>query len=353
MKRRLGRIVLAVGVVLLLLTPVLRLAVTPLLAQAPRVPGERGFLNHVSTGTISTLFDLESGTSSEPIPVTRTQTTRGDEEAALGVVDEGLNVSVDSTLDRIVTDEGALISEVSYRLAPDRRSQALADCCGAAVAGVSASMAGAGNPLRLPWFSPEQTYPYYDVTLMAPVDMAYLGRDRVGDIDAMKYQQATPPTPVGTVPVPGRLVGSEQGTVGVGRTYAATRTLWVDPTTGIILRQTERVREALRTPDGKDVVTLLAMTLTSTQEQVDAQVAAAHREGLPVLWAHSYGPALCLVVGGLLVLLGLARMLSLSRTRRAQEDFPDDLRRFDDLSGFFDESSGSTTPAHPEPGTTG
>ncbi len=351
MGRRLTRLALALGIVLLLLAPILRLAVTPLLAQAPRVPGAQGFLNSISTGTVSTLFDLETGTSSDPILVTRSQTTRGDLQAGLDVVPDGLNVGVYSTLDRVVTDSGTLVSDISYRLAADRHTQALADCCGANVAGVSTAMAGAGNPLRLPWFVPAAPYPYYDVTLMAPVEMEYLGTDRVGDIDAVKLQQATPPTPVGTIPVPGRLVGSEDETVGVQRTYAATRTLWVDPTTGIILRQTERIREALRTAEGRDIVTLLAMNLTSTQEQVDAQVAAAHREGRPVLWAHAYGPALCLVLGGLLVLLGLGRMISLSRTRRAQEDFPDDLTRFEDLRSFLDDAREPSPGPGPEPGT--
>lgn len=336
MGRRLTSVVLALGVLLLLVAPVLRMVVAPMLAQAPRVPGERGFLNHVSTGTITTLFDLESGTAAEPIAVTRTETTRGDGPAALAVAGDGLNVAVSSTLDRTVTADGRLIAEVSYRLAADRHSQALADCCGASVAGVSPPMAGAGNPLRLPWFTPEATYPYFDVTLLAPVEMAYLGLDRVADIDAMKFQQATPPTPVGTVPVPGRLVGSEQETVGAERTYAATRTLWVDPTTGLILRRTERVREALRLPAGREVLTLLAMTLSSTPEQVQAQVAAAHDQGRPVVLARTVGPVASVALGVLLLLVGLVSLVVHSRRQRVQEDFPDQWATFDDLREAFD-----------------
>ncbi len=336
MGRWLTRTILAVGLLLLVAAPVLRYAVTPLLAQAPRVPGENGYLNHVSTGTISTLFDLEEEAADEPIAVTRTETSRGDEQQALAVVDDGLNVAVYTTLDRTVTEDGRLISEVSHRLAADRHSQSLVDCCGAAVAGVSVAMAGAGSPLRLPWFTPEQPYPFFDVTLLAPVPMTYLGRDRVADIDAMKFQQATPPTPVGTVLVPGRLVGSEQETVGAERTYAATRTLWVDPTTGIILRRTERIREALRSSSGKDVLTLLAMTLTSTPEQVQAQAEAAHDEGRPVILAHTIGPLVGAVGGALLLVVGLVLVAAQSRQRRALEDFPDTWADFDDLKEAFD-----------------
>lgn len=330
--RRATRIMLALGLIGLLAAPILRLAVTPLLAQAPLVPGDSGFVTQVSTGTITALFDLGSGTSAEPVAVTRTETTRGDAAAAMAAAGQGLNVAVLSTLDRVVTTDGRVISAVSYRLAADRHSQALADCCGAQVAGVSPPMAGAGNPLRLPWFTPEAAYPYFDIALLASAPMEYLGSDPVGDMAALKLQQATPPTKVGTVLVPGRLVGSAEDTVGAARMYSTVRTLWVDPTTGIILRRTERTLQTLRSAAGKDVLTLVAMELATTPEQVDAQVQRARREGRPVLWAHSYGPALCLAVGGVLVLAGASSIVTRRRHRRIESDSPDELASFDDLS---------------------
>lgn len=324
---------MALGLLLVLAAPILRLAVTPLLAQAPLTPGESGSVTLTSTGRVTALFDLGSGTNAEPVPVTRTETTRGDPAAASAVADEGLNVAVLSTLDRTVTGDGRVLGEVSYRLAADRHSQALADCCGAQVAGVSPPMAGAGNPLRLPWFTPHATYSYFDITLLAPAPMEYLGPDRVGGMAAVKFQQATTPTQVGTVLVPGRLVGSEQETVGAARMYSTIRTLWVDPTTGIILRRTERTLQTLRSAAGRDVLTLLAMELDSPPEQVDALVQQARQEGRPVLWTHSYGPALCLAVGGGLLLVGTSAVVVQAHRRRLQAEFPDEPADFNDLRG--------------------
>ena len=84
--RRLTRLALAVGLLLLVAAPVMRFWVTPVLAQSPEVPGGDGFLTHVSTGTITTLFDLETAESTaiEPIPVTRTESTRGDRGGRAG-----------------------------------------------------------------------------------------------------------------------------------------------------------------------------------------------------------------------------------------------------------------------------
>ncbi|MGB8020282.1 MAG: porin PorA family protein [Candidatus Nanopelagicales bacterium] len=337
MSPRATRTMLALGLLGVLAAPILRLAVTPLLAQAPLVPGDSGFVTHVSTGTISALFDLGSGTAVEPVAVTRTETTRGDAAAALAVVDQGLNVAVLSTLDRAVTADGRVISAVSYRMAADRHSQALADCCGAQVAGVSPSMAGAGNPLRLAWFTPEAAYPYFDIVLLTPAQMEYLGRDTVGGMAALKFQQATTPTQVGTVLVPGRLVGADADTAGAARMYSTIRTLWVDPTTGIILRRTERTLQTLRSAGGKDVLTLLAMELGTTPEQVDALVQQARREGRPVLWAHAYGPVLCLAVGGVLLVAGISSLVAGSRHRRIESEFPDEPAGFGDLRSRAEE----------------
>ncbi len=338
-RRWLSRAALAVGLMLLVAAPVLRFWVTPALAQSPRVPGAGSFLTYTSTGTVTTLFDLESEsevTTAEPIPVTRTLATVGNADATAQAEAEGLNIAVAETLDQTITEDDRTIAQTQYRLAADRRSQALVDCCGAQVGGVTVPMAGVGNPLRLPWFTPPATYPYFDTTLLTAVDLAYIGKDQVGDIHAMKFQQATPPTVVGTVHVPGDLVGSEQSTVSLGRAYTMTRSLWVDPTTGIVLRSAERVRETLRDDTGQDVVVLLLMTLNSTPEQEGAQLAAAHEQGRPVLWAFGYGPALCLAVGGLLLLLGLIGVIAGVRAHRVERDFPDEWATFDDLRQAFE-----------------
>jgi hypothetical protein len=114
------------------------------------------------------------------------------------------------------------------------------------------------------------------------------------------------------------------------------RTLWVDPTTGIVLRKVERIREALRDTTGKDIVTLLAMTTSSTPESVEAEAARAREEGRPVLWAYTYGPLLAVVLGLILLLVGAVAAIVRTRAARVEEDFPDELATFEDLREAFD-----------------
>ena len=335
--RRRRHLSVIIGILLVAAAPVLRLGVTPLLAQSPAVPGSTTF---TSAGTVTSLFDVSAGAGEQPgqvpLNVTRTVTTVGDEAASEQEQAAGSNVAVTDSLEQTLTSDGRLIDQTQARLAADRRTQALVDCCGAKVAGTTFTMAGAGSPLRLPWFTPEEAYPYLDLTLMSTVEMAYLGHDTVDGADTLKFQQATAPTELGDVPVPGELIG-EEGTVRLGRAYAVNRSLWVDPITGIVVRTSERIRQTLRDETGRDVVTLLSMTLGSTADTEAAQLRAARSEGRPVLWAHTYGPALCLAVGVLLLAAVIIGAVMRLRERRLEEDFPDELATFEDLRETFDE----------------
>lgn len=331
--RRSLRLAIAVGLVLLVSSPVLRFWVTPALAQSPVDPGDGTFQTFTTTGSITSLFDLatQRDISDEVQAATRIISVRGDVDASRSAEGDGHNVAVVDTIERMVTDDGRLIHEATMRLATDRHTQALVDCCEVQVAGVSTAMAGSGSPLRLPWFTPARTYPYFDPTLLAAVPMAFIGTDELAGMPAWKFQQVTNPTAIGTVRAPGRLVDSEQETVPLTRTHAVTRTLWVDPTTGIILRKQERVRETLRDDVGRDIVALLAMDLASTPEQETAQRIQARGEGIPVRWAHTYGPATTLVSGALLLVGGLVGTALRTRQLRVQRDFPDEIASFEDL----------------------
>lgn len=332
MSRWVWRVLAGLGALAIVAAIVLRLAIAPLVAQSPVLPGPAGFVNHVSIGTVTGLLDLETGVEREPIRVTRTETTRGDAAAAAQAALLGFNVSVLDTLTRVVGPEGKVIREDNYRMAPDRRSGALADCCGVFVGGVSVPMGGAGYPLRLPPLPQQGSYPFFDVNLLAAVPMKYLGSDQAGGITAMKFQQATPPTKAGRLVVPGKLVGAGDRPTTADRYYSATRTLWVDPTSGIILRKSERTRETVRDAKGRDVVTLYSAALDSSAEQTAESAAAARAAAAPIRWARTLGPALLAVLGVGLLLAAWAGFMHARRLDQLSVDFPDRWANFDDIT---------------------
>ncbi|MGV1003650.1 MAG: porin PorA family protein [Candidatus Nanopelagicales bacterium] len=331
MSTRAVKLLAALGLLLLLLAPVLRLVVTAYFAQAPLSPGPEGFDTQVSTGTVTALLDLDGGLTTHPTKISQTVTTRADEAVAASARAAGYNVGVFSTLARTVDESGKVLREENLRLAADRRTQALVDCCGVFVGGVVVPMAGAGNPLRFPAFPARDTYPYFDTVLLTAAPMRFLGEDELNGSKVYKYQQATAPTAVGQVAVPGKLVGSRKETANGVRMYAGIRSVWVDPTTGIILRKAERIRETLRDSRGVGVLALYSADLDYTAEQTAANQALARAQGRPLRLSGFWAPAV--LSGAGVLLLGWAGVAGFRRKREAElaDDFTDEWASFDDV----------------------
>lgn len=329
----LRQVVAALGLLCLLAAPVLRFVVTPWLAQAPLLPGPDGFVTQVSTGRVNAVLDLNSGQVTDPSAITQTATTRGDAAAALAARAQGHNVAVNATLTRTLDATGAILREENFRLAADRRSQALVDCCGVFVGGVAVATSGAGNPLRFPAFPSQATYPYFDTVLLTAAPMKFLGTAQLGGFASYKFQQATAPTAVGRVAVPGKLVGSKQATATGERMYAITRTVWVDPVTGIILRKTERIRETLRNSQGVDVLTLYSADLDNSAQQTIANIAAARSAGRGLRVTHGWAPLALLVSGALMIALTAFSAFRGQRSAELAREFTDEWADFDDIRG--------------------
>lgn len=336
--RRFSRAAPVLVVVLLATAAVLTFWVTPWLAQASAVPDGMESVTTTSVGSVSTLVDLEADglVDAQPVLVTRTRTTTVDELASHEAAGSGLNAAVTSTSDVTAAEDGRIITHTRYRLAADQHSQALMDCCGSHVDGAPTPVAGSGSPLRFPWFTPSEPYPYYDVTARATAVLAPIGSEEVGGIRAMKFQQSETPVLLGSVAVPGQLVDSDEESVNLQRAYAVNRTVWVDPTTGVVLRDVERIRQTLRDSSGSDVITLLVMTTATAQDDVRRQVALATAQGRAVRWAHSYGPAFCIAAGVLLLLGSAIGLVVTGRADRVAREFPDEFASFEDLRPILD-----------------
>ncbi len=105
--------------------------------------------------------------------------------------------------------------------------------------------------------------------------------------------------------VPGQLVNSTEPSVKAERRYQNTRTMWVEPTSGIIVKGSEQQRQVLFGPDGKEGTVLLDATLTFNEETVKESVARADEARKKLTLISSTGPIVLLSVGALLLLAGI------------------------------------------------
>ena len=96
----------------------------------------------------------------------------------------------------------------------------------------------AGLHFKYPFDTQQQSYQIYDNTLGKPVTSRFEGTDTVNGTPVYKFVQEIPATQFSEQKVAGELVGAGPvPSVDVGRFYANTITDYVEPTTGLIVKQ--------------------------------------------------------------------------------------------------------------------
>ena len=265
MRRVAGYVLVGVGVFLLTLAPMLRFYVSPRLAQL--APDER--VTTAARASDATILP-PGGRAPVTTDLLATREIRGDRSQAGSAV-----VVWDVSL-RFTDGRGTPVGSRTERVALDRTTSSAVRCCGDSVDGQPA--AHAGLAYRFPFGTRQQTYPLYDPTVGRAVAARFAGTATVHGVPVYRFEQRIAATRVGTVDLRGAAEPAGD-TVRLDRFHAAERTLWVEPRTGIVVKTREHLRTTGRPADGRDVVTLLDATFTSTPASVRAQadVAAAQR----------------------------------------------------------------------------
>jgi hypothetical protein len=315
MRRVFGFVAIGLGIFLLAFAGLARWYVAPRVAVAPlgctdtnAICQDRVNLSP-SAGIATTLFDPATLTSRTDVPLVGQERVRADVEASHGpddrtVWDESQTVS---------DSDGNLIQATTMRIPFDGHTSQMIDCCGANADGVPITDFSGINPLKFGFGTEQKTYQYYDKTINKATPMEFKSVETVSGVECYKFVQVIAPTQIGTLEVPGDLVGSSDASVQAPEFYANTRTVWVEPVTGVIVKGTEQQKQTLRGADGTDKLTLIEATIGFTDENVrlSAQQAADGKSQLGVV--QTMIPLAGLVLG--LVALGLGIWLVVGARR--------------------------------------
>jgi hypothetical protein len=137
---------------------------------------------------------------------------------------------------------------------------------------------------KFPFDTKKQTYPYWDALVGNTFDAKYDGTDKVDGVDTYKFK-------VDITDAPAEVTDGVQGK------YSSQRTIWVEPVTGSILKQTEKQQRVAN--DGSNVIDLsIDMDLPSSKQMADEAKTNLRLLSLVGTW---------LPIGGLLV--GLVTLL--------------------------------------------
>lgn len=307
MRRTVGFVLVGLGVFGIVLGLLLRFYAYDRLALVPLNQQSES----ISSGEDMTVFYPARLEEEDGVDVTATRLVRGDPDAPEAKPDG--NVMVWDVGVVVEDTEGNVISASLDHLCLDRHTnEAVQPCSGEGIEDNSDDNAidsndrveHSGLSYKFPFGTEQRDYQYFDNSTKRPETMRFVGVETIEGVETYKFEQKVPLTKLEDREVPGSLVGEpDEPSVTAGRFYENTRTVWVEPYSGIIVKGTEDLEQTLRDSSGEAHVTLFAGTLGFTDETVRNAAADASEARTQLRLVRDIGP-LALVIGGVLLLLG-------------------------------------------------
>lgn len=241
----------------------------------------------------------------------------------------------------------------------DRRSGEATNCCGD-----YRSTGDLDNPdaledttheglvFKFPFNVQKETYQWWDGDLQKALPMEFQDEEDIFGTNTYRFQQQIPDTVIATREVPGTLFAADlEGNVDADLHYENTRTLWVEPNTGVVIKGEEQVNKTLQAP-GQQPVGFTVGTIGFDDETIQANADEWGSKGS--LLGLIRGPLMWYLLIPGLILLGLGAFLVLTGRRDAEEPLADEAVYVDEsetsyeeqypdrTEQFFDEAEGAS-----------
>jgi hypothetical protein len=255
MSRRVGFVLVFVGLFLLFFGLFERVYAYPRLKKAPLDQ----YSQPVATGT-GTYFNRSPDKLTEitGAQLKNVRTVRGDVKA--GTDEVAVWDSFNSTVD--TADQG-VITATQERIALDRVTAQSVQCCGE-------NPRHQGLTLKFPFDTEKTTYQFWDGPAQRALPAAFTRTEKLNGLTVYRFEQRIDRLDVGDQEIPGTLAGEpDTPSVQTNIIYSNTKTLWVEPATGIIVKAQQDANQVLETQGGEQVLTLLNAVLTYDEATVD------------------------------------------------------------------------------------
>jgi hypothetical protein len=213
------------------------------------------------------------------------------------------------------------------RLAFNRRTGELVNCCGSYV-GADTNLAGeSGLAYVWPFNAQKKTYQVFNTTLMKPVSAVYAGTATVDGESTYKYVETMSPTESGSQTVPGSLVGvKDEQTVTLGEYNAGVTTEYVDPITGAPVSAVISEHVYLASNPATPLLNLLDAHFTDVPSSIASAVHTAKKYDTEISLVEIILPVALGLVGIILIVIGVIlgrRPRAYAYGDESEEDFED------------------------------
>ncbi|MFI8565401.1 DUF3068 domain-containing protein [Rhodococcus sp. NPDC078407] len=146
-------------------------------------------------------------------------------------------------------------------------------------------VAHTGLQYKFPFDAEQKSYPYFDINTRQAQDIDFVEETEINGTPVYMYRQTVGPVdlstvanlPTNKVTLPADTWGVEGGTAPVTMTrwYENTRTLWVEPETGVIVKGEEQLHQYYAREAGQPEVDVLNAPLTFDENTVEFQIQQA------------------------------------------------------------------------------
>ena len=275
----------------------------------------------VLAGDNATFFDADNVAPGSG-PIKTVVRVIGDPALAKEVADElGIKANTVAVFEKGQStdnnNEAPPMDFLSQRFAVDRHTGAPLDWSGSEQNGEPITYEGA--MIKLPFNVEKKSYEYWDATIRQPMTLDFVEETELkgtnNSLKVYKFEGEVPETDFGFREVPRGLFGLEDtGSVEARRTYQNTRTLWVEPVTGVMIKVQEAQTQYMYL-DEPGATPVLAMDTTSvfTQETVDTNIDEYASKSVALAAVKGPAPIVLGILGTLSLLVGIALALGFSR----------------------------------------
>jgi hypothetical protein len=313
MRRVAGLILSALGAFLIVLALLVRFVVV---GEAVKYPLNENQITTLQASNAS-YFSAAEVKELNGVSLTDTLSVQGNRAAGSSstAVWQEFNYIWDST-------NNLTVSYSQQQLAFDRRSGVLVKCCGAYI-GTNKSPNVSGQGYVWPFNTQKKTYEVFNTTTMKAEPSAYSGTATVDGEATYKFVENDAPAQIGTLTVPGDLVGQPQNaSVTLPEYYADVTTEYVDPITGAPVEGLSNQHLYLQNSSGGVALNLVKANFATTPATVASIVHTAKTDDNEIDILSFIVPVITGIVGVILLIIGL--LLTLTSRREAEYEDEDE-----------------------------
>jgi len=306
MGRRVGFVLVFVGLFLLFFGLFERVYAYPRLKKAPLDQ----YSTPVATGT-GTYFNRSPDKLTEitGAQLKNVRTVRGDVKA--GTDEVAVWDSFTSTVD--TADQG-VITATQERIALDRVTAQSVQCCGE-------NPRHQGLTLKFPFDTQKTTYQFWDGPAQRALPAAFTREEKLEGVTVYRFEQRIDRLDVGDQEIPGTLAGDpDTPSVQTNIIYSNTKTLWIEPATGIIVKAQQDATQVLETQGGEQVLTLIDAVLTYDEATVSKNADDASSGANSLRLFGTVLPLVALFLGLIAIGAGLVLLRSPEGRRVARSE---------------------------------